>query len=170
MDRASPEHEPGSDPASGGAVLDDAQALARASAAERATRGRPNALVPTHGSSSSDEGGGHASAEEEDQPRVARLVAERRLSKLSDPPPVGFRRDRWLETTAADVLAKGGSNIRALLGQGMAVDAIVDLFEPPDKPAAPPPNPYPDAGQQPEPAFDVEFDEDGHAFAVPRSA
>lgn len=136
----------------------------------------PDPHTPTElGSSSKLSVVGDAGAEEEDHDpvaqaqRVAQLVAERRYGKLSDPPPPGIRRDRWLETTAADVLAKSEGNIPRLLA-GLPLEAVVDLFEPPDRAAAAPPSPYPPAGEQHEPAhIDVEFDDQGHAFAVPRS-
>lgn len=115
--------------------------------------------TPTNRSSSSDRSAEAAGAEEEDHDpvaRVCRLVAECRYGKLSDPPPVGFRQDRWLVTTGADVLAKSGDNIRTLLAGGQTVEQIVDLFEPPDRPPEQPPAPSREHVRSP---FDQVWDE-----------
>lgn len=177
INRASPEHPPGIDPAHHGAGDEQGDFLAppppQASAAECATPAQPNALEPTYRSSSSLDGVGERPAEEEDRPgqgpsptsptdddagHVAHLVAERRWAKLSDDrrPPEGIRRERWIEATAADVLAKSAGNIPHLLAGGQSVEAIVDLFEPPEQVTAALPSPYPvyvpPAEADPEPA------------------
>lgn len=113
---------------------------------------------------------GERTAEEEEPDRVGQvcqLVAERRYGKLSDPPPPGIRRDRWLAATAGDVLAKRGPGIALDLAAGSSVDAIVDSIEPPATPAAIAVSPYPAAGEQPPPVFEID-DETG--LAVPVSA
>lgn len=137
---------------------------------------------PEHGSSSSLDGVGDRPAEEEEdhvQDRgtwdallISRLVAKRRHDKRDEPIPEGYRRNAWLRTAADDVLATHGDEIQALLAQSHAGEAIVDHLEPPVRPVSvtAPPLPYPLAGEEREPAHvDVEFDDQGHAFAVPRS-
>lgn len=129
----------------------------------------PHAPPDEHKSSSSLDRVGERPAEEEENDRgswdgllVARLVAKRRLGKLSDPPPEGFRRDRWLTRTAENLLAdEHGSIAHHLIT--LPVEAVVDLFEPPDQPAAAVPSPYPEAGHATEPAWDL--DDDGLAVA-----
>jgi hypothetical protein len=137
--------------------------------------GREVEVDPVNRSSSSLDGVGDAGAEEEDHHgqgpsptdagQVAQLVAERRWAKLSDDrrPPEGIRRERWLEVTAADVLAKSAGNIPNLLAGGMSVAAVVDLFEPPERPAVSA-VPAPSRDQLP-PAWDLNDD----GLAVPRS-
>lgn len=151
MDRASPEHPPGIDPADHGAEVEQGDFLAppppQASAAARSAPGQPNALVPLDRSSSSLDGVGERPAEEEedhgrgreswDGHLVARLVAKRRLSKLTDPPPEGIRRNRWLSKTVENLLAEDSHAISEQLEHGVSVPAIVDLIEPPASPTAP---------------------------------
>ncbi len=178
--RASPEHPPGIGAAENGQGVGQGDFLAppppQASAAERATPALPNALVPLDRSSSSHHGVGERTAEEEDHhgqgpspDDVAQLVAERRWAKLSDDrrPPEGIRRQRWVATTAANLLADAATmaNIRTLLAGGLAVEAIVDLFEPPERPLSAVPSPYPEADEQLPPAWDL----DANGLAVPRS-
>jgi len=116
--------------------------------------------------------GGERPAEEEDPETgqdptaaVCRLVAERRYAKLTDPPPEGFRRDRWLAKTAAGVLASSAGNIPILLAGGFTVDAIVDSFEPPERPASVA-QLYPAMGEHAEPVWDL----DDQGVAVARTA
>lgn len=126
----------------------------------------PSHSSPTteHRSSSSHHGvGGPPAEEEEDHGQgreawdgvlVARLVAKRRLSKLTNPPPEGIRRTRWLTTTVENLLAEDSHAIAEQLEHGVSVPTIVDLLEPPAAPPAAPPSPYPVAGQQPAPTYD----------------
>ncbi len=131
---------------------------------------RPDPTRTTkHRSSSSLELVGERPAEEEDHSReswdgllAARLIAKRRCSKLSNPPPEGFRRDRWLATTVENLLATDAELIREHLTGGMPVEAVVDLFEPPERPT--PAGPTPSRDQLP-PAWDL----DDNGLAVPRS-
>ena len=169
IDRASPEQPPGIDPAGHGAGDEQGDFLAppppQASAAERATPAQPNALVPTYGSSSSLDGVGEPPAEEEEEDHgqgretwdtrlVAGLVAKRRCSKLTNPPPEGERRKRWLAKALENLLAEDEELIREHLAAGLAVEAVVDLLEPPERPQAAVSSPYPAAGAQPPPAYD----------------
>lgn len=65
---------------------------------------------------------------------VCRLVAQRRHDKRSEPIPEGIRRDRWLDTTAEEVRVSSAGNIGRMLAGGMHLDAVVDSFEPPERP------------------------------------
>lgn len=120
----------------------------------------PQTPADEHRSSSALELGA-TGVEEEDHSReswdglvAARLIAKRRCEKLTDPPPEGFRRNAWLKTTLENLIAGDGDLIREHLAAGLAVEAVVDLFEPPAVESAAPPSPYPAAGQQPAPTYD----------------
>lgn len=127
-----------------------------------------------HRSSSSLNGVGECPAEEEDrgpgpETLTAQHIAERRWRKLSDErrPPEGYRRDRWFETTTANLLTEeaGGALICEHLAAGTPVEAVVDLFEPPERPVAM--EPRPTREQVPSP-FDEVWDEAEQAWKTVR--
>lgn len=170
IDRASPEHPPGIDPADQGADTEQGDFLAppppQASAAASATPAQPNALVPTHGSSSSHHGVGDQPAEEEEpSDRITlacAVVAQRRLDRRLTKPELEPITDRpaWLARTAdrerQRIAADPGfaENMARLVAGGLSVDQLADLIDPPERPA---PSPYPAAGEQPPPAYDEVF-------------
>lgn len=124
--------------------------------------------VPGGSSSSSKLGLVGADASEEEDHRgswegllVARIIAKRRMGKLTNPPPQGFRWNSYRDATVADILAKHTEDIRAQLDQGLTVEAVVDLLEPPEPTSASAPYRDPAEGE-----FVEQTDDAGNLLAA----
>jgi hypothetical protein len=138
----------------------------------------PSHSSPTteHRSSSSHHGaGGRLAEEEEPSDRITQacaVVAQRRLDRRLTKPELEPITDRpaWL-ARAADrerqrIAGDPGfaDNMTRLVAGGLSVNQLADLIDPPERPA---PSPYPAAGEQLPPAFEID---EATGMAVPVSA